>query len=651
MASADQSHQSPLERSIPDAFESFDLSIERIGEAYRAQVTDSPMGQTPSVAIDASRLDATPPSQTTSDALTRDVHRRPIDRDDLRHIGERLFRALFVDVVAETFRGSVERVRNHGIGLRIRLQLDDAPELATLPWEALWDPTDRAFLNDQPDLPVARALRVKGKAAGLGSDDEPPLRLLALLPEPRGESKLSGTHEWQQIQDQLKPLMSQGLVVVERLEPATLDALGKRIDKAACDVLHVVAHGGPGEPGAGGLLKLEDPEEGLDIVTGGDLARALERRKPPRLVVLNACHVARAAIDDAFDGMAQHLVSRGVPAVVAMRTSISDAAAVSFAVALYRALASGKTIEAAMVEARRRISLGEHRTEWATPVLYLRGDNVRIFDTGTVEVLIRKTRRNPWPAIAAIATAIAIGLLTVLMWPEALVDPCPPPPGLQDLRFVKIEPGVVDLGDRKVTVEEAYCIGTKEVSRRDWLEVMGGSLPRDEWPLDWPMTYVTPDEANAFLQMLESRDPGVTYRLPTAEQWEYASRANQKTEYFFGNDPSKLHRYANCNNYLGSDEYDGPAPVGSFEPNPWGLYDVHGNVAEWVTWPEETVLTDEANSVEDTGNRIQAPRLGGSLKNKPSNCTFSGGQSAIKAGRDEVTGFRVVRLLKTIGDE
>ena len=111
-------------------------------------------------------------------------------------------------------------------------------------------------------------------------------------------------------------------------------------------------------------MKLENPSGGLNPVTGVDLARALERRTPPRLVVLNACHGAHAAIDDAFDGMAQHLLSRGVPAVVAMRTTISDAAAASF-VALYSALARGQTIEAAMVEARRKLSLGEHRT-WRT---------------------------------------------------------------------------------------------------------------------------------------------------------------------------------------------------------------------------------------------------------------------------------------------
>ena len=136
-----------------------------------------------------------------------------------------------------------------------------------------------------------------------------------------------------------------------------------------------VARGGQG---AGGQLILENKSGGSDVVSGADLARAFERGTTPRLVVLSACHGARAAVDDVFDGMAQHFLKRGVPAVVAMRTAITDAAAIAFAAALYQELAQGRSVEASMAEARRALSLGEHRTEWATPALYLRGENVRI---------------------------------------------------------------------------------------------------------------------------------------------------------------------------------------------------------------------------------------------------------------------------------
>lgn len=634
----------PPARSAPDRFESFDLTIERIGDVYRAEVTRSPVGPRPPIPVDLSYLEPDEPRPARESKLTRDVWRQPVGRKDLRRAGERLFRAVFVGKVAEAFRASIERVRSHGHGLRIRLRLDRAAELATLPWEALWDPDARAFLADQPDLPIVRDLSVTGATPAPASAAKP-FRLLALFPEPPGLGKLGGGAEWQRIREHLAPLIAQGVVVADPLEPPTLEELGNRIERAHYHVLHVVAHGEPGDRGTGGVLKLEDGTGGPDDVTGIELTRALERRTPPRLVVLNTCHGARSAVDDAFDGMAQHLLSRGVPAVVAMRTSISDKAAVKFAAALYQELAKGRTVETAMVEARRALSLGEHRAEWATPVLYLRGEDVRILEGGSEAgprfssaVTGRRSR-----IMAAALAAVVLGWLVVLgirMLPGTMLETCPSPPGLQDLEFVKIKPGVLVLGDRTLTIEKELCIATKEVTRRDWREVMGALRRRLDWPPDRPMTDVTPDEVNGFLERLQVRDVGAVYRLPTAEEWEYAARARRKTDYFFGDDPTKLHRYGNCNNRLRDDDHDEVAPVGFYKPNPWGLYDVHGNVAEWVQWPEDA-------GPRNVHGYDLAMRLGGSFENTPGNCTFSRSRSTVRADRDDRpdTGFRVVREL------
>lgn len=111
-----------------------------------------------------------------------------------------------------------------------------------------------------------------------------------------------------------------------------------------------------------------------------------------------------------------------------------------------------------------------------------------------------------------------------------------------------------------------------------------------------PVLNVTWNDAMALAKWLSEKE-GIKYRLPTEAEWEYACRAGTRTRYASGDNPESLIELANTFDsdtkvywprwaqfaLLGHDGFAFTSPVGSFAPNAWGLYDMHGNVWEWVS--------------------------------------------------------------------
>ena len=129
----------------------------------------------------------------------------------------------------------------------------------------------------------------------------------------------------------------------------------------------------------------------------------------------------------------------------------------------------------------------------------------------------------------------------------------------------------------KLTIPKPFELGIYPVTQREWKAVMG-SNPSGFKGDDLPVENVSWDNVQEFLIRLNDKEGTDKYRLPSEAEWEYACRAGTTTRYSFGDDESMLGEYA----WYGDNSGGKTHPVGQKKPNPWGLYDMHGNVWEWV---------------------------------------------------------------------
>jgi formylglycine-generating enzyme required for sulfatase activity len=129
----------------------------------------------------------------------------------------------------------------------------------------------------------------------------------------------------------------------------------------------------------------------------------------------------------------------------------------------------------------------------------------------------------------------------------------------------------------RVTISQPFYLGKYTVTQAQWEAVMG-SNPSGFKGRNNPVENVSWDDVQEFIKKLNQKEGGNKYRLPTEAEWEYAARAGTTSRYSFGDDAEALGRYAWYWGNSGKTTH----PVGGKEPNGLGLYDMHGNVWEWV---------------------------------------------------------------------
>lgn len=352
----------------------FDLQIARTNDGLLARVLHSPAGQA-SVQIDTGVWDGVIP------LTDGPIWHAPVDAHDsasARLAGQALFQAVFRDELLVCWGQSLIEARYNGCGLRLRLRLNQAPELMTLPWELLFDPTQNRFLALSSETPLVHYLELPRRAGPLSV--KLPVNILVAVATPADLPWLDSEQEWAVLHQALRHLIKQGLVTLERLEMATLPALQASLRARPYHVLHTIGHGAFDEQSGRGMLMLCDADGRAAPVLADDLALVVGDIPSLRLVVLNGCQGARVASANPFAGAAQALVRQGTPAVVAMQTTISDQAAIVLTREFYAALTSGQPVDAALTEARKALATQLHSAEWAAPRLVMHSADGRLWE-------------------------------------------------------------------------------------------------------------------------------------------------------------------------------------------------------------------------------------------------------------------------------
>lgn len=189
--------------------------------------------------------------------------------------------------------------------------------------------------------------------------------------------------------------------------------------------------------------------------------------------------------------------------------------------------------------------------------------------------------------------------------------------------------------EHEVTISKSFFLGKYEVTQAQWEAIMDDN-PSSEGGAKLPVTDVSYEDCQKFIKKLNEKTSG-GFRLPTEAEWEYACRAGTKTRYAVGERFGKDQA-----NFLDS-KIGKPVVVGSYKPNAFGFYDMHGNVDEWCNdWYGPYVKEPILNPKGPPEGKYRVLR-GGAF-----NFDASYQRSAIRnfirpTDRDHNLGFRIAR--------
>ncbi len=323
----------------------------------------------------------TSPVQTSEDG--RQISVAEADEATLVHLGQALHDELFKGQLHDSWVTAQGVAQNRQDLLRLRIGMKDS-RLQQLPWEALHAGTRP--LATGTDVIFSRYIldRRQGHSAqSKPSESGQVLRILMVIASPNDQEQLELKQEVYHLQRELHP---EDAAPYSTLDSALLDVhltileqpgraeLTQELDRGNYQVLHYAGHSNLGN--AGGDLYLVSRQTGLtERLSGEDLAGLLVNNGI-KLAVFNSCRGGYSASTEPgwqARNLAQALVNRGVPAVIAMTERIPDHVAITFTQLLYRNLKKGQSIDLSLNRTRQGLisAYGSHQFYWALPTLYM----------------------------------------------------------------------------------------------------------------------------------------------------------------------------------------------------------------------------------------------------------------------------------------